>query len=79
MAVIIGSVVSLRLQVKISVKFLKGWPVVGRVRLCFASTPQVTMSYKPYNKNFPDVSLIPVVANLVVSFQGMSSASTSNI
>jgi len=57
-----------RLQVKISMKFLNGWPVVGRVRLCFASTPQLTMSYKPYNKNFLDVSLIPGVQTSVVSF-----------
>lgn len=64
------------LQVKISVKFLNGWPVVGRVRLCFASIPQVTMSYKLYY--LPDMSLFPGVDNLVVSFQGMSSASVSD-
>lgn len=58
----------LRLQVRISVKFLKGWPVVGRVRLCFTSKPQVTMSYRPIDRNGIDVSLIPFVANIVVSF-----------
>lgn len=56
-----------RLQVRISVKFLKGWPVIGRVRLCFASKPQVTMSYRPIDRNGIDVSLIPVFANVVVS------------
>jgi Ca2+-dependent lipid-binding protein len=58
----------LRSQVRVSVKFLKGWPVVGRVRLCFASKPKVTMSYRPMDRNGIDVSLIPVLANMVVSF-----------
>ena len=56
------------LQVRISVKFLKGWPVVRRVRFCFASVPVVTMSYKPFSQSFPDVSLFRDVEKYVVSF-----------
>lgn len=68
----------LRLQVRISVTFLKGWPVIKRVRLCFASKPQVTMSYRPMDRNGIDVSLIPVFANVVVRLQVVSSAFVSN-
>ncbi|KAG0559689.1 hypothetical protein KC19_10G123500 [Ceratodon purpureus] len=52
-------------KVRITVKFLTGWPVVGRVRICFASTPEVNMTYRPYYRNFPDASLMPGVENLV--------------
>ncbi|XP_024399018.1 uncharacterized protein [Physcomitrium patens] len=51
--------------VRISVKFLESWPVVGRLRLCFTSKPLVSMSYRPMDKNGIDVSLIPVIANVV--------------
>lgn len=49
--------------VKFSVKFLKGWPVLGRVRFSFEHTPTVTMTARPYNKNGIDMKIIPGAAN----------------
>ncbi|KAG0583050.1 hypothetical protein KC19_3G105100 [Ceratodon purpureus] len=49
--------------VKFSVKFVKGWPVLGRVRFSFETTPTVDMIARPYNKNGIDMRIIPGAAN----------------
>lgn len=58
----------LHLQVKFSIKFVEGWPVIGRVRFCFAQAPTVNMTARTIYKKGVDVSLIPGLANWVVNF-----------
>lgn len=53
-------------QVKFSVQFVKGWPVLGRVRFCFANTPIVDMTARPNFKNGLDMRFIPGAANWLV-------------
>lgn len=56
-------------QAKISVKFVKGWPAVGRVRLCFAHPPDVTLTARPMTKKGMDMNSVPGAANwLVIQF-----------
>jgi len=51
--------------VKFSIKFVEGWPVIGRVRFCFAQAPTVNMTARTIYKKGVDVSLIPGLANWV--------------
>jgi Ca2+-dependent lipid-binding protein len=47
------------LQVKIAVKFVDGWPVIGRIRFCFAHPPYIQMTASPLYKGGIDVTYFP--------------------
>ncbi|XP_024389724.1 uncharacterized protein [Physcomitrium patens] len=49
--------------VKFSVKFEKGWPILGRVRFCFANAPYIDMTARPYAKKGIDMRIIPGAAS----------------
>jgi hypothetical protein len=49
-------------KVKIAVKFANGWPVIGRIRFCFAHPPYVQMTARPMYKGMMDVTYIPGAA-----------------
>jgi Ca2+-dependent lipid-binding protein len=46
-------------QVKIAVKFVDGWPVIGRIRFCFAHPPYIQMTASPLYKGGIDVTYFP--------------------
>jgi Ca2+-dependent lipid-binding protein len=45
------------------VKFVNGWPVLGRIRFCFAQLPYVQMTARPLSKGGIDVTYIPGAAS----------------
>ncbi|KAH9544347.1 hypothetical protein CY35_13G114600 [Sphagnum magellanicum] len=46
-------------KVKIAVKFVDGWPVIGRIRFCFAHPPYIQMTASPLYKGGIDVTYFP--------------------
>ncbi|KAH9534804.1 hypothetical protein CY35_17G022800 [Sphagnum magellanicum] len=49
-------------KVKIGVKFVDGWPVIGRIRLCFTTAPFLQMTARPLFNAGVDVTEIPGIA-----------------
>lgn len=63
-----GSVyrVGLCLQVLIGLKFLRKWPFLGRLRLCFVEAPFFQVTVKPIFSHGLDVTEIPGISGWVV-------------
>lgn len=49
-------------KVKAGIKFKNGWPVIERLRVCFATAPHVQMTIHPLYNNGVDVSELPGIA-----------------
>lgn len=49
-------------KVLVGVKFLRKWPFLGRVRLCFAEPPYVQMTVKPIFTHGIDVTELPGIS-----------------
>ncbi|GAB2284265.1 hypothetical protein Dimus_018731 [Dionaea muscipula] len=49
-------------KVLIGVKFLRKWPFIGRLRLCFAEPPYFQMTVKPIFNHGVDVTELPGIA-----------------
>ncbi|KAL0906200.1 hypothetical protein M5K25_024674 [Dendrobium thyrsiflorum] len=61
-------------KVLVGVKFLRQWPFIGRVRMCFAEKPYFQMTVKPIFNHGIDVTEIPGIAGwldnlLAVAFE----------
>lgn len=54
------------LQLLIGVKFLRRWPFVGRVRVCFVEPPYFQMTIKPIFTHGLDVTVLPGIAGWLV-------------
>jgi Ca2+-dependent lipid-binding protein len=53
---------------------VNGWPVIGRIRFCFAHPPYVQMTARPMYKGMMDVTYIPGAASwLVINITLLSS------
>jgi hypothetical protein len=50
------------------VKFVNGWPVLGRIRFCFAQLPYVQMAARPLYKGGIDVTYFPGAASWLVNY-----------
>lgn len=48
------------------VKFLRQWPFIGRVRLCFAEPPYFQMTVKPIFGHGVDVTELPGISGWLV-------------
>jgi Ca2+-dependent lipid-binding protein len=49
-------------KVLIGVKFLRRWPFLGRLRVCFAEPPYFQMTVKPITTHGLDVAVLPGIA-----------------
>ncbi|KAL1202401.1 C2 domain-containing protein [Cardamine amara subsp. amara] len=49
-------------KVLIGVKFLRRWPFLGRLRVCFAEPPYFQMTVKPISTHGLDVAVLPGIA-----------------
>ncbi|KAH8935387.1 hypothetical protein BDL97_17G024500 [Sphagnum fallax] len=49
-------------KVKIGLKFVDGWPVIGRIRVCFTTPPVLQMTARPLFNAGVDVTEIPGIA-----------------
>lgn len=49
------------------VKFLKTWPFLGRLRVCFVEPPYFQMTVKPIFTHGLDVTELPGIAGWLVS------------
>ncbi|CAM6013078.1 unnamed protein product [Sphagnum balticum] len=49
-------------KVKIGLKFVDGWPVIGRIRVCFTTAPFLQMTARPLFNAGVDVTEIPGIA-----------------
>ncbi|KAI0492175.1 hypothetical protein KFK09_026441 [Dendrobium nobile] len=61
-------------KVLVGVKFLRQWPFIGRVRMCFAGAPYFQLTVKPIFNHGIDVTEIPGIAGwldnlLAVAFE----------
>ena len=66
------------LQVLIGVKFLRQWPFLGRLRICFAEPPYFQMTVKPIFTHGLDVTDLPGIDGwLVIAFFFLNKSSTS--
>lgn len=54
------------LKVLVGVKFLRDWPYLGRIRLCFAEPPYFQMTVKPIFTHGLDVTELPGIAGWLV-------------
>jgi Ca2+-dependent lipid-binding protein len=54
-------------KVLIGVKFLRRWPFLGRLRVCFAEPPYFQMTVKPIFTHGLDVAVLPGIAGWLVS------------
>lgn len=55
-------------KVLIGVKFVQGWPFLGRLRVCFAEPPYFQMTVKPIFTHGIDVTEIPGIAGWLVRY-----------
>lgn len=55
-------------KVKAGIKFKNGWPVIERLRVCFATAPHVQMTIHPLYNNGVDVSELPGIAQWMQEF-----------
>lgn len=51
-------------------KFLKEWPFLGRIRVCFVEPPYFQMTVKPIFTHGLDVTELPGIAGWLVSVHG---------
>lgn len=54
------------LQLLIGIKFLRRWPFLGRVRVCFVEPPYFQMTIKPIFTHGLDVTVLPGIAGWLV-------------
>lgn len=54
-------------KVLVGVKFLRRWPFLGRLRVCFAEPPYFQMTVKPIFTHGLDVAVLPGIAGWLVS------------
>jgi Ca2+-dependent lipid-binding protein len=54
------------MQVLVGVKFVRGWPFLGRVRLCFVEPPYFQMTVKPLINHGFDVTEFPGISGWLV-------------
>ncbi|KAI3457531.1 hypothetical protein Pfo_014194 [Paulownia fortunei] len=52
-------------KVLVGVKFLPGWPFIGRLRVCFAGPPYFQMTVKPIFSHGLDVTELPGIAGWI--------------
>lgn len=60
-------------QVLVGVKFLRTWPYLGRLRVCFAEPPYFQMTVKPIFNHGVDVTEVPGIAGWLVSVSSIFS------
>jgi Ca2+-dependent lipid-binding protein len=56
------------MQVLLGVKFVRSWPFLGRIRLCFVEPPYFQMTVKPLVGHGLDVTEFPGISGWLVSF-----------
>ena len=56
------------LQILVGVKFVRSWPFLGRVRLCFVEPPYFQMTVKPLINHGLDVTEFPGISGWLVRF-----------
>jgi hypothetical protein len=54
------------MQILVGVKFLRQWPFLGRVRVCFVEPPYFQMTVKPIFGHGLDVTEIPGISGWLV-------------
>jgi Ca2+-dependent lipid-binding protein len=54
------------MQVLVGVKFVRGWPFLGRVGLCFVEPPYFQMTVKPLINHGFDVTEFPGISGWLV-------------
>ena len=54
------------LQILVGVKFVRSWPFLGRVRLCFVEPPYFQMTVKPLINHGLDVTEFPGISGWLV-------------
>ena len=54
-------------QVLVGVRFLRQWPFIGRVRVCFVEPPYFQMTVKPLFGHGLDVTELPGISGWLVS------------
>ena len=54
------------LQVLVGVRFLRYWPYIGRLRVCFAEPPYFQMNVKAIFSHGLDVTELPGIAGWLV-------------
>ncbi|XAR68206.1 hypothetical protein NMG60_11003257 [Bertholletia excelsa] len=59
-------------KVLIGVKFLRGWPFLGRLRLCFVEPPYFQMTVKPLFSHGLDVTELPGIAGWLDKLLGQA-------
>ncbi|XP_051151862.1 C2 domain-containing protein At1g53590-like [Andrographis paniculata] len=52
-------------KVLVGIKFLRGWPFIGRLRVCFAGPPYFQMTVKPIFTHGLDVTELPGIAGWI--------------
>ena len=45
---------------------MKGWPIIGRIGLCFATTPYVMFTACPLFNSGVDIAELPLIAEWLV-------------
>jgi Ca2+-dependent lipid-binding protein len=55
-------------KVRIGIKFVKGWPLIGRIRLCFATAPYVQVTACPLFNSGVDIAELPLIAEWLDRF-----------
>jgi Ca2+-dependent lipid-binding protein len=55
------------MQVLVGVRFLRQWPFIGRVRVCFVEPPYFQMTVKPLFGHGLDVTELPGISGWLVS------------
>jgi len=53
--------------VLVGVKFLRSWPFISRLRVCFAEPPYFQVTVKPIFNHGLDVTEVPGIAGWLVS------------
>ncbi|RWW66071.1 hypothetical protein BHE74_00026581 [Ensete ventricosum] len=56
-------------KVLVGMKFLRHWPFLGRVRVCFVEPPYFQMTVKPIFGHGLDVTELPGISGWLVSFK----------
>jgi len=58
-------------QVLVGVRFLRQWPFIGRVRVCFVEPPYFQMTVKPLFGHGLDVTELPGISGWLVSLSSL--------
>ncbi|CAN1301503.1 C2 domain-containing protein At1g53590 [Linum perenne] len=59
-------------KVLVGIKFLRRWPFIGRLRLCFAEPPYFQMTVKPIFTHGVDVTVLPGIAGWLEKLLSMA-------